>query len=655
MTKPVYFRSAGEMWTGLASAKRASARQSDPEGALGFNRRSLLLGLIHAAAFGGLATRLYQLQVLEADAIGAQAADNRTRLIPVPAARGRILDASGRVLAANRELFRIVRIAERGGDDHDLRAILARVAPIVGLSREDQDQLLATAKRRGQTSTLTIAENVGFEQVAALQLRASDLAGVRIEPVWVRTYTPMTRREGEAMGHLIGYVGAIDKRALDDDPVLRLSQSRVGKAGVEAGMEMELRGIAGQAQIEVDARGRFVRTVRETKPLAGRDMTLTVDTKVQTQLMERLGRHDGPSAAVVLDCVTGGIVAMASTPSFDAAELSGPAARSAWQAHAANTDRPMINRAIAGQYPPGSTFKMVTALAALDAGVLTSKEKIECWGDVTVAGHTFHCWNRKGHIASDLQKALRESCDCYFYEVARRVGMEAIAVKARQLGLGQTYSLGIDPQKAGLVPTPAWKRNRSKTGWLIGETLLAGIGQGYLLATPLQLAVMTARIATGRAVTPTVIAQAPGDRAPDFAALAISGGHLEAVRRGMKAVVNEPGGTGMAADFDDGRYLIAGKTGTSQVSRASALRDPSVVLERRQRDHALFVAYAPADAPRYAVSVVMEHAGGGGQMAGPVVGDVFKLLVESEKKPVGAAATVKPPPNRPLNGNGEAL
>ncbi len=617
---------------------RDSERDQQEAAAL-FTRRGLVLGLSHAAAFGALGSRLYQLQVLESAEIGALAHDNRTRIIPVAPLRGRILDAAGNVLAANREIFRILVIPERGGDLRELRPLLGRLAPLVGLSKEEQERLFAKARGQARHIPLLVAEGVTFEQVAALQLRASDLPGVRAETVWARLYR-LGEPEAQAMSHIVGYVGAVDKRALDDDPILRLADARVGKAGVEAGMEAELRGVGGQAKIEVDARSRFVRRVSETAPLAGRDVRLTVETKLQAQVMERLARDGRPGACVVLECETGEVRVMASAPAFDAGQLNGAQSKAAWQAVSANKDKPLLNRAIAGQYPPGSTFKMVTALAGLDAGLLTVKEKIECWGDVTIAGHMFRCWNRKGHIASDLHKALRESCDCYFYEVARRVGIEAIAAKARELGLGQTYDAGIAQQRAGLIPTPGWKRNRSKTGWLLGETVMAGIGQGYVLATPMQLAVMTARIATGKAVTPTLIARPEGDPAPEFAPLGISGAALDAVRRAMVAVVNEPGGTGHAADIDDGVTVLAGKTGTSQVSRASADRDRTVVLDITQRDHALMVAYFPAGRPRYALAVVLEHAGGGGAMAGPLVRDVVAMLVDGGK-PV--ARTVSPP------------
>ncbi len=650
-----------------------------------FNRRGIVLGLAHAAAFSALTARLYQLQVLESGEHGALAFDNRTRQIPIFPERGRILDAAGRIVVANREHFQILIVPDRAFELVSLRALLANLAPLLSLSPDDQDRLLTKARRQGRHLPLIVTNTASFEAVAILQLNAATLPGVSVLPLWSRLYPnlgpalpqavgvaiavdkaappardPVSPKLSvpalsvpalfahEAMAHIIGTVGAIERRALDDDPAVRLAQARVGKTGVEAGMEAELRGVAGQTQIEVDARGRQVRILGQVAAIPGHDVRVTVDTALQMQVMERLARDGRPSAAVIMNCNTGDIAALASTPTYDPSVLTTTPSGSAWQTMSANRDHPLLNRAIAGQYPPGSTFKMVTALAALEAGVLTVTEKIECWGDLTVAGHTFRCWNRRGHIASDLHKALRESCDCYFYEAARRVGMDKIASMAGELGLGQTFDAGLSRQKSGLIPTPAWKRNRSKTGWLIGETILSGIGQGYVLTTPLQLAVMTARLATGRAVTPTVIARPTGDPAPEFRALALSPAHLAAVRRGMIAVVNEVGGTGQSADIDDGKTITAGKTGTSQVSRASAERDPTVILKTQQRDHALFVGYFPASAPRFAISAVLEHAGGGGAMAAPLVRDLTKLLLAHE-------ASLAKPAVRPLPLPAETL
>lgn len=615
--------------------------------AMRFTRRGLLLGLGQAAVFGALASRLYQVQVLEGAVVAARAEDNRTREYPVAAVRGRILDATGQPLVTNREVFRAILHPQRGTTSEaatarSLAALFARLAPILGLSDDDQDRLAFKAWR-SRREPLVIADGLTFEQAAAIQVNGPDLPGITVEPQWQRSYQALSGRPGEAMAHLVGYVGALDKRALDDAPVLRLAATRVGKTGVEAGMEIDLRGVAGTVVVEVDARGRHVRRLAETRPLPGRDVTLSVDIALQSAVMERLSREANPGAVVALDIATGEVLVMASAPSFDPSTMTGPQSKAVW--HALNTDkrRPLVNRCIAGQYPPGSTFKMVTALAALEDNALTTKEKIECWGDVTYSGHVFRCWNRRGHIASDLHKALRESCDCYFYEAARRVGMDKIALMARKLGLGQTYEAGIAQQKAGLIPTPAWKRQiNRKTGWLIGETVLSGIGQGYVLTTPLQLAVMTARLASGRVVMPSLVRRPPGDPPPDFAALDIAASSLAAVRRGMAAVVNEAGGTGQAADLDDGHTLVAGKTGTSQVSRLSAERDRTVALKTHERDHAVFVAYtqdrthvsatASPSAPKYAVAVLLEHAGGGGAQAGPMVRDVLTLLSKHERR-----------------------
>jgi penicillin-binding protein 2 len=613
-----------------------------------FNRRAILLGFAHVAVSGVLAARLYQLQVVDSGRYGALADDNRTRQIALPPRRGRILDATGLALAWNNESFKVSLDGRSVTDLVDLRATLRQLAPVLGLDDDAIETLLARARSQGARQQLIIADAVTFESMAALQVRFPELVGVRADPISTRSYAAVG---ASSMSHIVGYVGAVNKRALDDDPLLRSSDVRIGKTGVEAGMEADLRGVPGSSAIEIDARGKPQRNLRETSALPGRDVTLSIETTLQSTVLERLNREGRPAAVVAMDVLTGELAVMASTPTYDPTTLSGRGAAATWQALTTDKQRPLLNRCIAGQYPPGSTFKLVTAIAALEAGVLTPKEKIECWGDITVAGQLFRCWNRKGHISSDLHKALRESCDCYFYEVARRVGMEGIASMARRLGLGQTFDAGLAQQKNGLLPTWTWKRGRSRIGWLTGETLMAGIGQGYVLATPLQLAVMTARIATGTAVSPTVLKRSPNDGPILTAPLGISEPTLAAIRRAMVAVVNEPGGTGLAADYDDGRTLIAGKTGTSQVSSRSADRDPTIKLAVEHRDHALFVAYVPADKPRYAVSAIIENAGSGGALAAPLVGDVIKALLARDKSreppaPVGSSTILTVPTSR---------
>jgi penicillin-binding protein 2 len=388
-------------------------------------------------------------------------------------------------------------------------------------------------------------------------------------------------------------------------------------------MEEKLRGLSGSVKHEVDARGRIVRSLDQKEPVRGDDVVVTIDTGLQDAFMARLGK-ERCAAAVAIHVTTGEIVAMASVPSHDTAELTSGASQTGLAKLFQAANDPMLNRAIRGLYPPGSTFKMVTALAALEAGVIDLREKIDCQGAVELAGQVFRCWKRSGHGNCDFHKALRESCDCYFYEISRRVGIEAIAAMGRRLGLGQVYSNGLALQKPGVMPTPDWKQGKFSKGWLGGETLLAGIGQGYVLSTPMQLATMTARLATGRAVVPQLVRQEQGDAPHVYPPLGIKQPYLDAVRRAMSAVVNDEGGTGGNARLDNGPS-VAGKTGTSQVSRLSAERQGE--LPWAQRDHALFVAYVPADRPRYALSLIIEHGGGGGATAAPIAKDLMTELL----------------------------
>ncbi|NJM55987.1 MAG: penicillin-binding protein 2 [Verrucomicrobiae bacterium] len=496
----------------------------------------MVVGIANAAVFGGLAARLYDLQVLNGAQQAELAESNRSRTIWLPPMRGRILDAKGDLLAATQETFRVVLYPQRGLTLTDVARIAAELSPRIGVDRSTLETRLAKALRDPSPSPLVLADDLQFRDIAALQLAVGDPGNVVVEPRHQRVYPELRPSVRVAMAHIVGHVGAVDRIALDDDPHLREPGARVGKSGVEAGTEAELRGVAGRAIYEIDARGRHVRRIDERAAIAGRDVTLTVDMALQEAVIatlsavERSGEPPGSAsgAAVIIEIATGAIMAMASTPGFDAAAAR--AAGPEWRAYKTDPRRPLVNRATTGHYPPGSTFKIVTALAALEAGQVSLKEKIECWGDATYAGHTFRCWNRRGHIATDLHRAVRESCDCYFYEAARRTGIDKIAAMAGELGLGQVYpDAGIAPQRAGLIPTRAWKRSRSsRTGWLLGETILAGIGQGYVLTTPLQLAVMTARIASGRKVIPTIVGRASSDPLPEFDPVAVSETNLVA-------------------------------------------------------------------------------------------------------------------------------
>lgn len=586
-----------------------------------FSRRALLLGGAQIGALGLLGNRLYELQVADPSRLARQAEQNRidTRLL-LPQ-RGRILDRAGHPLAVNEDMFRLVVVPRLAGDLGKTLDVLARTVPIGPLARE---RILRRASRQSPGLPIVVASGLSFDKVAEIDLLAPMVPGIRTEKATRRRYN-----HGNAMGHIVGYVGAHDRAAIDDEPLLRDADMRVGKSGVERAMEQSLRGSAGTVTVEVDARGREQREISRRAPEAGGDVTLTVDIDLQRRVMERLSR-ERRGAVAALEVDTGEVVALASVPEFDPADIVNGLTNQSWRRLMSASNRPMLDRATAGLYPPGSTFKIVTALAALEAGLISPTERIECNGKFELGGQTFRCWNRHGHGSNNLHRALAESCDVFFYEAARRTGIDAIAAMARKLGLGQTLPIEIANQKPGLIPTPDWKRGQIGVPWVTGETILAAIGQGYVQATPLQLAVMTARVATGLTVQPSIVVPAAGASRAAFEPLAVDPRWLEVVRRGMAGVVNEEGGTGSGARLDTRGMRVAGKTGTSQVHRASTDRK-SDELDWELRDHALFVGYVPAEKPRFAVAAVIEHGGGGGTAAAPLVRDVIQILIDSPR------------------------
>lgn len=591
-----------------------------------FTRRAILIGGGQLLGFSALAWRLFQLQVLDEGRYDPLADENRTSLQVLIPKRGRILDRNGAVLADSEETFRVTLTPALAGD---VASVLEEFRRFVPLRQDEVEQIARRAKRQSRNMPITIASDIPFDMLARINLFAPYLPGIRTEVAWRRRC-----RAGLAAGHVVGYVGSVERLSIDDDALMRVPQMRIGKSGVEAGMEQELRGDGGVQKIEVDARGRMMRNLEVRDPVPGRDVRLTIDTGLQWRVYERV-RNERRAACVVLDVKGGEIVAMASTPSYDPALVTDTVDEAAWRRLLADKEKPLLNRAIGGQYPPGSTFKMATALAGLHMKAITPAEKLTCRGYYDLADHRFRCWNRTGHGPVSLHEALRESCDVYFFEVARRLGIDAIADMARMLGMGQIYNCGLPQQKAGLVADPDWKRGRWNAGWLAGETVLAGIGQGYMLASPLQLAVMAARVATGRSVEPTIIKYSGNPRAGEFPELGLDETKLAAVRRGLKAVVNEEGGTGRNAALGEGKPLVAGKTGTSQV-HSHSVNVPQEALPWEQRDHALFIGYVPADAPCYAVAAVVEHGGAGGTVAAPLVRDVIDSVLDVD--PAGAAA-----------------
>ncbi|MEL6287353.1 MAG: penicillin-binding protein 2 [Pseudomonadota bacterium] len=628
-----------------------------------FTRRMLLLGAGQAALTAVLAKRLHTLQIVEGENYAFLSDTNRINDLPLAPLRGRILDRNGRELAGNR-IDQIVQIVPDLARELDV--VLERLRAFIPISAREAAEIMQRARRQSRILPIALDHVIDRDVLAQLSLAAPSLPGVEIAERQRRVYSG-----GRDFGHLVGYIGAVDRFAPGDPPELRLPGMREGKTGIEGGLDKRLRGSGGNLRREVNARGQIVRQIARRAPLGGENIRLTIDPFLQAKAMDHVHRFRRAST-VVMDIASGEVRAMASSPAYDPADLTDRITTKAWRALQSDPERPLVNRAVQGLYPPGSTFKMITALAALEAGLVTPRERVTCRGSHHFAGHDFGCWKRSGHGRVNLHRAIRESCDVYFYRLAERVGIERLAAMARRFGLGAPLDVGLAGEKGGIIPDRAWKLFTLERAWLPGETLLAAIGQGYVLSTPLQLATMTARLASGREVVPSLImpdgavswdaagGNAAGAVAPDgqgrraFADLGIDPRWMRAIRRGMVAAVNERSGTGHRAAVNWPGVVHAGKTGTSQVSRASRTRS-NRALPYRLRDHALFVGYAPAAAPRFAIATIVDHGGGGGEAAAPLARRVMMDALQTrdqpqetaqERKIKGAATTVAGAPAR---------
>ncbi len=596
-----------------------------------FTRRAVLLGGAKVGLFSLLAGRIYYLQIVQGDKYRTLAEENRINLRLIAPPRGQILDRSGTPLAVNQRNYRVVLLPEQ---IDGLPRLLDGINRYVPLSEIDRKRIERDLKNNSGLNAVMVRDNLTWDQVASLSLHALDLPGADIEVGEVRSY-PFN----EAMAHLVGYVGAVSQAELDDkeEPELAIPGFRIGKSGVEKQHDSVLRGETGNVQLEVNARGRVVRELAKQNPVPGKDVALTVDAGLQLVVQKRVAEEES-AAVVVMDVHTGAIYAMASHPAFDPNLFTYGIGQQDWERLNNDARAPLLNKVADGMYAPGSTFKLITALAGLDSGVIKPQTGVFCPGYFDLGDHRFHCWKKGGHGHVSFVNAMAGSCDTYFYEMGKRIGIDRIQAMAKRFGLGQKTGIDLPHERSGLVPGRLWKMATRNSAWQQGETLVAAIGQGYMLATPLQLAVMTARIANGgKAVKPrlTMPISEEKDKTPSWSSMGLGTEHLELMHEAMVAVVNN--GTAYAARIPDEKMAMAGKTGSSQVRRISmAEREEGVVanedLPWKERDHALFVAYAPVTAPRYACAVVVEHGGSGAHKAAPIARDI---LFECQKRNLG--------------------
>jgi penicillin-binding protein 2 len=598
--------------------------KDNEESARVITRRGLFLGGSMAAFMAVLGARMRYMQVDQADEFRLLAEENRINIRLIPPGRGLILDRNGKLIAGNEQNYRVVITREDAGD---VGQILARLAHVIPLTPEDIDRTTKEAERSSPFVPIIVADRLPWEDFSRVALNAPTLPGVSPEVGLSRVYP-----RPEDFAHVVGYVGPVSDRDLegiaDPDPILQIPKFQIGKIGVERWQEDTLRGSAGTKRIEVNAVGRVMRELERAEGIAGADIRLTIDADVQNFAQARLGAES--AAVVVMDVTNGDVIAIASAPSFDPNLFVRGISQTDYDGLLNDDHRPLANKTVQGVYPPGSTFKMVTALAALDAGVITTDTSHYCPGFIEFGERKFNCWKRAGHGTVALDRALAESCDVYFYEIAQKVGIDKIAEMGKRLGLGMRHDLPMSAISEGLMPNKAWKQDVQKAEWRIGDTINASIGQGYVLTSPLQLAVMTARLATGRGVVPRLVREVDGKEMPVLSAppLGIEGSQLRAVQEGMFGVVNGERGTAKSSRIVDAAMVMAGKTGTSQVRNISAAERARGVISNEdlpwnRRDHALFVGYAPYDNPKYAVSVVVEHGGGGSVAAAPIARDVI--------------------------------
>lgn len=605
-----------------------------------FTRRALLLGGVQGVVGAVLAARMYHLQVVESPQHRAAADRNRFDDSMIAPPRGQIVDRVGRPLAVNRQNYRL--FVSRDGSPN-VEETLSRLSRLIDLPDHRRHKALRELRTGSRFTPVMVAENLNWDEFALVNANAPALQGVAPDVGWMRDYP-----QKDSCAHVVGYVATPSQQDQEADPenrqLLMLPSMKIGKNGVERTEDLLLRGKAGARRAEVNVRGRVIREISRDDGERGAELTLTLDAELQAYAMKLMGDYSG--AVVVMDALLGDIIVLASTPGYDPNPFVGGISHTAWRALNDDPLRPLNNKATAGSYAPGSTFKMLVALAGLDSGLISPQHTVFCNGRMPLGDHIFHCWKRGGHGAVDMNRAIKESCDVYFYDIARRMGVDRIAEVGRKFGVGEAPEIGLPYVRPGVMPDRAWHQAKYNHSWPQGQTLNASIGQGYVEMTPLQMALMTAAFANGGYhVTPRLILAVNGEetKPTPLRDLGFRRAHIEAMQRSMNAVCNEQRGTAYSSRIKLPGYEMAGKTGTAQVRRITAAERARRVrrneeLPRHLRDHALFVAYAPVHDPRYACSVIVEHGGGGSTVAAPIARDLLtKLMTEPSRSEAAGA------------------
>lgn len=588
-----------------------------------FSKRILVLVGFFLFLIFVLISRVFYLQILQGERYKFLADKNRTSIRLTMPSRGNIFDRNGIKLAENKKTFQAILIKD---DAKDVNQVVKNFEKIIPLDEDEKARIQKDIKKKRAFMPILIKDGLSFEEASKLHLNAPDLIGIQIEEELTRFY-PFK----EQNAHLVGYVSLLNERDLEnepDSPLANLPGYRIGRTGLENAFEDLLKGAPGMRKREVNAYGHSVRILEEEDAQKGENLYLTIDARVQKIALDALAGE--AASAIVMNVNTGEILALVSSPSFDSNIFTMPVSTKVWRGLIHNERRPLQNKALTGTYSPGSIFKLVVALAALEDKAVYQEKKIYCNGKYHVGNHDFHCWKRGGHGFVTLEEALMYSCDVYFYQVAEQMGAEKIINMARRLGLGSALNVGIKGEKEGLVPTPEWKKKRFKDEWRTGDTINLSIGQGFLTTTPMQLVNLVAVIANGGYQIKPHLIKGQGLENPP--SLGLNKWHLALVKSGMNMVVNNIKGTAYKARFNVNGMKMAGKTASTQVRRITKKeREKGVIsqdkLPWKYRDHAMFAAFAPVEKPEYAVIVMVEHGGGGASSAAPKASAILKEVL----------------------------
>ena len=580
-------------------------------------RRAFLLLLSKFSIFSIIGWKLFDIQILDSKKYKTLSKNNQINVEILYPLRGEIFDRNMKLIASNKKVYDLYVVPEQSDN---LMKTLNDLSSFISLDYQTKKNVIKLSNKLKKFKSIKVLENLNWNDLEIIEANKNYLQGLSLKTDYQRIY-PYEKY----FSHILGYVSQPTQKDLILPYIAKTPRLDIGKTSLEKFFNKDLVGAYGRKEIEVNSSGKTIREISRKPSKKGKKIKITIDERLQRFTVNELDNHKAGSI-VVIEINTGEILSMASTPSFDPNSIIQKPNTEYWNSLINNNLSPLTNRSIQGLYSPGSTFKMIVALAALSENIINTESNNFCEGKIDFGDSVYHCWKTKGHGLMNIESALKESCDVFFYELAKKVGINKIAAMAHKFGLGQLYNIGFDTEKKGIIPSKKWKKETLKKKWYGGETLNAAIGQGYVLTNPMQLAIMTARIASkGKKIEPTILS----NKVKEFEKIKDISRYLKIIDKALFKVVNDYKGTAFRSKSNE--YLFSGKTGTSQVKRISLLERESddfrkKEIEWKNKDHALFVGYMPSDKPKYAISVVIEHGGSGAATAAPIAKKIFDYL-----------------------------